>query len=57
MVYRAGKTEILLSGETVDEMRKYAELLGSVYGDLRCEKAEPLPAFLREQLPGKIMHC
>jgi hypothetical protein len=50
LVYSAGHTELLLSAETVDDMRKYASLLDSVYGDLSLEGAEKVPAFLR-QLP------
>ncbi|MGA2199232.1 MAG: hypothetical protein ABSG45_04775 [Nitrososphaerales archaeon] len=48
MVYSGGRTEVLLSAETVEDMRKYASLLGLVYGGLKLEEAEPLPDFLRE---------
>jgi hypothetical protein len=47
LVYAAGHTELVLSAETVEDMRKYAGLLDSVYGDLRLEAAEKVPAFLR----------
>jgi hypothetical protein len=48
LVYAAGHTEIVLSAETVDNMRKYAGLLDSVYGDLKLVTAEKIPAFLRQ---------
>ncbi len=48
LVYSGGKTDILLSAETVEDMRKYTGLLGLVYGGLKFERAEPLPAFMRE---------
>lgn len=51
LVYWLGKTEILLSSETLDDMSRYAMLLASVYGDLKIEPAERHPAFLRN-LPG-----
>jgi hypothetical protein len=50
LTYSAGRTELLLSAETVDDMRKYAHLLDSVYGDLDLETAEKVPAFLRQLL-------
>lgn len=50
LVYSAGHTEVFLSAETVEDMRKYASLLDSVYGDLDLIAAEKIPAFLR-QLP------
>jgi hypothetical protein len=50
IIYLNGKSDIMLSAETPGDMRKYVNLLNSVYGDLKCENAEPLPAFLR-QLP------
>jgi hypothetical protein len=53
LVYSAGRTEFVLSAETVDDMRKYASLLDSVYGDLDLEVATQLPAFLRE-LPETV---
>jgi len=53
LIYSAGRTELLLSAETVDDMRKYAHLLDSVYGDLDLETAEKVPAFLR-QLPSLL---
>jgi hypothetical protein len=48
LVYSGGKTEVLLSAETGEEMRKYSGLLKLVYGGLKLEKAEPQPTFLRE---------
>jgi len=50
LIYSAGRTELVLSAKTVDDMRKYAHLMDSVYGDLNLETAEKVPAFLR-QLP------
>jgi hypothetical protein len=47
LIYSARRTELVLSAETVDDMRKYAHLLDSVYGDLDLETAEKVPAFLR----------
>ena len=48
LIYAGGHTEMVLSAETVDDMRKYASLLDSVYGDLKLETAEKVPAFLRQ---------
>ena len=48
LVYSGGRTEVLFSAETVEGMRKYAGLLGLVYGGLKLEKAERRPAFLSE---------
>ncbi len=48
LIYAAGHTELVLSAETVDDMRKYASLLDSVYGDLKLATAEKVPAFLRK---------
>jgi hypothetical protein len=50
LVYSSGKTEVLLSAETVDDMKKYASLLSQVYGGLKLEQADPAPRFL-QQLP------
>ena len=47
LVYSEGRTEVLLSAETVEDMRKYAELLSLVYGGMRFETADPRPGFLR----------
>jgi hypothetical protein len=52
-VYGGGNTELVLSAETVEDMRKYAQLLDSVYGDLDLQTADQSPAFLRE-LPGAL---
>ncbi|MDG7006654.1 MAG: hypothetical protein JRN06_00250 [Nitrososphaerota archaeon] len=48
LVYRSGHTEFVLSAENVDDMRKYAGLLDSVYGDLNLETADQTPPFLRQ---------
>ena len=48
LVYSGGKTDILLSAETVEDMRKYTGLVSLVYGGLKFERAEPQPAFMRE---------
>jgi len=54
LVYEGGKTEVLLSAETLEDMRKYAGLLGLVYGGMMFESAEPHPNFLRE-LPRMVI--
>ena len=46
LVYSSGKTEVLLSAETVDDMKKYASLLSLVYGGLQLEQTDPAPHFL-----------
>jgi hypothetical protein len=48
LVYSGKKTEVLLSAETVEDMRKFAGLLSVVYGGMKLEGAEPQPKFLRE---------
>lgn len=48
LVYAGGKTDVLLSAETVEDMRTYAGLLGLVYGGMKFEKAGSYPAFLLE---------
>jgi hypothetical protein len=53
LVYSGGKTDLLLSAETVDDMRRYAGLLCAVYGGMKFEKAEPHPDFLK-QLPSIV---
>jgi hypothetical protein len=55
LVYSAGHTELLLSAETVDDMRKYAHLLDSVYGDLDLEATEKVPEFLRQLLLNRAL--
>jgi len=50
LVYSGGKTDLLLSAETVDDMKKYASLLTLVYGGLNLEQDDPAPRFL-QQLP------
>ena len=53
LVYSGGKTDLILSAETVGDMRKYAGLLTMVYGGIKLENVEPEPAFLRE-LPAVV---
>jgi hypothetical protein len=53
LVYSGGKTEVLLSAETVEDMRKYAGLLGLVYGTIKLKDSKSQPAFLQE-LPAVI---
>ena len=48
LVYWRGKTDILLSAQTVEDMEKYVRLLSSVYGDLKLEEVETRPPFLNE---------
>lgn len=47
LVYCEERTDVLLSAETVEEMRRYASLLGTVCGGLRFQSCEPCPAYLR----------
>jgi hypothetical protein len=54
LVYSGGKTEVLLSAETVGDMREYAGLLSLVYGGMKLGRAEPRPDFLRG-LPGMLV--
>jgi hypothetical protein len=54
IAYSRGKTEILLSAKTLDDMARYADLFNQVYGELELVKAEPNPAFL-EELPGIVL--
>jgi hypothetical protein len=48
LLYSNGHTEFVFSSETVEDMRKYAQLLDSVYGELKLEKADQTPGFLQE---------
>ena len=48
LVYWCGKTDILLSAQTLDDMEKYVKLLSAVYGDLKLEEVETRPPFLNE---------
>jgi hypothetical protein len=50
LVYSDEKTQVLLSAETVENMKKYASLLSLVYGGLKLEQDDPAPRFL-ERLP------
>ena len=34
IIYSSGKTELLFSARTVDDMRRYLDLFNSVYGQL-----------------------
>ena len=53
VVYTDGKTDMLLSSKTADDMRGYADLFNSVYGELKYERVDPMPDFLK-QLPGIV---
>jgi hypothetical protein len=53
LVYRDGKTNVLLSAETIEEMRRYAGLLSTVYGGLKFQTCEPCPAYLH-RLPKMV---
>jgi hypothetical protein len=53
LVYHASHTDLALSAETVEDMRKYAALLDSVYGSLKLENVGQLPEYLKE-LPGML---
>ena len=57
LVYSGGRTEVLFSAETLEDMRKYAGLLGLVYGGMKFEIAEPQPGFLRELISMVIGTC
>jgi hypothetical protein len=46
LVYEGGKTEVLLSAETLEDMRKYAGLLSLVYGGMKLHNADRSPRFL-----------
>jgi hypothetical protein len=53
IVYCGGKTELLLSAKTLDDMGTYADLLYQVYGELELAKANAAPDFLH-QLTGIV---
>jgi hypothetical protein len=53
LVYEGHQTRLILSAESVEDMRKYAALLVSVYGDLDLGTVERRPEYLRE-LPGAL---
>jgi hypothetical protein len=38
LIYRDRRTDVLLSAETVEEMGRYAGLLGMVYGGLKFQR-------------------
>jgi hypothetical protein len=48
LVYRDGRTNVLVSAETVEEMRRYAGLLGLVYGGLKFQSCEQCLTHLRK---------
>jgi hypothetical protein len=48
IIYSKGKTNLALSARTVQDMRTYVDLFDSVYGQLKYEKLDPLPDFLRQ---------
>ena len=53
IIYSEGKTDLALSARTVQDMRTYVDLFDSVYGQLKYERLDPLPSFLR-QLPAVV---
>jgi len=53
LIYSGGMTEVLLSSETVEDVRNYVGLLSLVYGEMKFQSAEGRPAFL-QQLPPLI---
>ncbi len=48
LLFDNGKTHILLSSCTPEDMERYRELLESVYGEMVMEPTDEGPAFLRE---------
>ena len=53
LVYSGGSTDVLLSAETAEDMRKYALLLNLVYGSMKYEASDQAPEILKE-LPRMI---
>lgn len=47
VVYDNGKTDVVLSAKSVADMRRYADLFDVVYGQLKYERIDPLPPYLR----------
>jgi hypothetical protein len=47
VIYTEGKTDLAMSARTVEDMRGYVDLFDSVYGQLKYEKIDPLPGYLR----------
>ncbi len=47
IVYDNGRTDLVLSAKSVADMRRYADLLDVVYGQLKFERVDPLPSYLR----------
>jgi hypothetical protein len=48
LVYSKGKTDVILSAKTLDDMGRYLDLFNQVYGELELEKANPRPTYLQE---------
>ena len=48
LVYSKGKTDVILSAKSLDDMGRYVDLFNQVYGELELEKANPRPTFLQE---------
>jgi hypothetical protein len=53
LVYSGKKTDLLLTAETLEDLRRYVDTFDSVYGQLKYERFDPLPPFLR-QLPALV---
>jgi len=53
LVYCEKKTNLLLGACSVDDLRAFVGILDSVYGELKCERLNPLPPFL-VQLPAIV---
>jgi len=53
IIYCGGRTDVMLSAETTEDMGKYLDVFNSVYGHLKFENADPHPAFMRE-LPSIV---
>jgi hypothetical protein len=54
IIYSSGKTEILLSTRTADDMRIYLDLFDNAYGQLSYEKIDnTVPGFLK-QMPSIV---
>ncbi|MGP8058000.1 MAG: hypothetical protein ACLP9K_10435 [Nitrososphaerales archaeon] len=47
IIYSEGKTDLALSARTVEDMRGYVDLFDTVYGQLKYERIDPLPGYLR----------
>ena len=51
LVYCEERTDVLLSADTGVEMRKYVDLLGTVYGGLKFQSCEPLSRLSSQGTP------